>query len=146
MMANELTNSAESNETGRPGIVSNVWRCARRGFAGCIFSLIAVPLFLSLFLAGIVVMDYLLNSSPVVASVDVLLYVPGFVTIFLVLALSFFLPFLCKYSVKQVVLVFSVCCLGPFPFSAFVFCSHFLNNISRSLVSLDMIDIYPIEF
>ena len=86
MMANKLTNSAQ-NDDDRPGIAGNLWRCAKRGFAGCIFSLLLVPLFLSLFLAFAVVADNSLNSSPLFSNVGVLLYVPGFVTIFLVLAL-----------------------------------------------------------
>ena len=86
-MANDLTDSAKSNETRRPGIGSNLWRCAKRGFAGCIYALILVPLFLSLFLVLVVVADYSMNSNPVFASVDVLPYVPGFVTMFLILAL-----------------------------------------------------------
>ena len=86
-MSQNISNSVENNEVGRPGIATNLWRCAKRGFAGCIFSLIFVPLFLSLFLALTVLVDYSSNSNPVFASVGVLLYVPGFVTMFLVLAL-----------------------------------------------------------
>jgi hypothetical protein len=87
MMTNRVSESAESNEAGRSGFAGSFWRCARRGFTGCIYSLILVPFFLSMFLAFAVLADYFFGSSPVFASIDVLLYVPGFVTMFLILAL-----------------------------------------------------------
>jgi hypothetical protein len=87
MMANKITDTAESNQTGRSGFAGNFWRCARRGFTGCIYSLILVPFFLTLFLAFLVLTDFLVDSSPMFTSVDVLVYVPGFVTLFLVLGL-----------------------------------------------------------
>jgi hypothetical protein len=86
-MTNKMTDAVERNESGRSGFAGNFWRCARRGFAGCIYSLILVPLFLSLALAVVVLADSLFNSTSLFASIDVLLYVPGFVTMFLVLAL-----------------------------------------------------------